>query len=266
MFRADLHCHTTFSDGTMEPKEVVHEACRRGLLGLAFTDHDDVGAHRVAVETARAAGVALVPGVELSCMEKGESVHILGYGFDIDAMHAICVDYKQLRDERNALMFERLAAFGMPLEIEALQRSGSLGRPQIALAMAKKGYVGSFGEAFEKWIGDDKPAFVKVQRYSVLEGIKHIHSCKGFAVLAHPHLIRHEPLLAELLAYPFDGIEAHYARMSPARSQRFEHIAKERGWFITGGSDFHGAIKSQATLGSSWSEEAVFLKLQGGRP
>lgn len=263
MFRADTHCHTNFSDGTEDPMELVRMAKESGLQGLAFTDHDDVSAHPYAIS--KGADIALLPGVELSCAEGQTSVHVLGYGFDVDAMHAVCKEYKQLRDERNEKMLARLQELGMPIDMSELISLGSLGRPQIALAMVKKGYVSSFRAAFDKWIGDRAPAFVQVDRYSPREGIEQIHSCGGFAVLAHPHLIENKALLKGLLTLDFDGIEACYGDFPKARSLPFEQIAQERGWFVTGGSDFHGSIKPHSRLGSSWTKEPIFTQMLEGR-
>lgn len=263
MFRADTHCHTTFSDGSLNPLELVQKARAEGLSALSFTDHDDADAYLMAREHADQLGFALAPGVELSCLEEGESIHILGYGFEIPPMQAILADYKRLRAERNCQMLAKLASLGMPIALEELPSSqGSLGRPHIALKMMEKGYVCSFREAFEKWIGDGKPAFAQVARPSVQEGIAHIHSCKGLAVLAHPHLVRPAHLFNQLLRYAFDGIEGYYGDFS---TDRFAKIGKERGWLVTGGSDFHGVGKRNERLGSSWSDEETFCRLQEGK-
>jgi len=262
MFRADTHCHTTFSDGAFEPVQLVEKALAEGLSGLSFTDHDDANAYIAAKERADQLGFALATGVELSCLEGGVSVHILGYGFNLPPMQGILADYKRRRDERNEQMLAKLASFDMPIDIHELPSRGSLGRPQIALKMIEKGYVRTFREAFDKWIGDGKPAFAQVARPSVQEGIAQIHGCGGLAVLAHPHLVRPASLLAELFTYDFDGIEGRYGDFT---SDKFEKIGEEKGWLITGGSDFHGVGKRNEQLGSSWSDEGTFRRLQEGR-
>lgn len=261
MFRADTHCHTTFSDGAFEPIALVEKALAAGLLGLSFTDHDDASAYVAAKERADQLGFALAPGVELSCLEEGQSVHILGYGFDVAEMGGVVADYKRQRNERNSQMLAKLASFGMPIELSELPSCGSLGRPQIALRMVEKGYVRSFREAFEEWIGDGRPAFAQVERSSVREGIAQIHSAGGLAVLAHPHLVRPEHLLRKLLTYDFDGIEGRYGDFT---TDRFVAIGQEKGWLVTGGSDFHGVGKRKERLGSSWSDEETFRRLQEG--
>lgn len=262
MFRADTHCHTTFSDGLLDPVALVEKAVAEGLSGLSFTDHDDASAYFVAKERADQLGCALALGVELSCLEEDTSVHILGYGFDLSAMQSILADYKQLRDERNRQMLDKLDALGMPMSFGELPHRGSLGRPQIAFCMVEKGYVRTFREAFDKWLGDGKPAFAQVARPSVREGIAQIHSCQGLAVLAHPHLVRPATLLNRLLTYDFDGIEGRYGDFM---TDRFEKMGVAKGWLVTGGSDFHGIAQKNNVLGSSWSDEATFRCLQEGR-
>lgn len=259
-FRADLHCHTTCSDGTLSPAELIDHAKKIGLSALSITDHDTTAAYPQALESARNAGIEMIAGIEFSCVWEGHSVHILGYGFD--PAHAtlqnLCLWHQNRRKKRYHKMLELLAQHGMPLEAE--QRP-LLGRPHIAQAMVDKGYVDSIQEAFHKWIGENKPCFNREEWKSVEESIAVIHEAGGLAIIAHPHLIKNSHVLQALLQMPFDGIECYYARFPTKKNAMFLKIAKKKGWKITGGSDFHGSVKPKNPLGSSWVSRQLFEAL-----
>jgi predicted metal-dependent phosphoesterase TrpH len=209
-FKADLHCHSTCSDGTFSPEQLVKHALEIGLKGLSITDHDTIEAYRTILPIAQELGLAMITGIEFSAMFKGVSVHILGYAFKWDDpdLLALCQKHKRRREERNAKMLHRLAKLGMPIEdkdiCEAFSTSHTLGRPHIAQAMINKGYVRTIPEAFKKYLGDGKSAFVQGESYSVEETIQAIHRAKGAAVIAHPHLIESKTTLRALLDMNFD--------------------------------------------------------------
>lgn len=262
-FRADLHCHTTCSDGTLTPEALVDHAVEIGLSGLSITDHDTIDAYLTAIPAARQRGLPLVYGVEFSCSHKGVSVHILGYAFSLThpAINALSEAHIERRTTRNQLVLELLAKKGMVLEPEEILGSHRPGRPHIALAMVKKGYVESIEQAFHLYLGDGKPCFVQGKTFSVEESIDVIHQSGGLAVIAHPHLMKDQPTMLDLLKMDFDGIEAYYARFLPHHHERWVKIAKQKKWLITGGSDFHGTNKTQNLLGSSWVDEETFRYL-----
>jgi predicted metal-dependent phosphoesterase TrpH len=262
-FRADLHCHTSCSDGSENPAAIIQIAKQAGLSGLSITDHDTVKAYEQAIPLAKEAGITLIPGVEFSATQDNHSVHILGYGFQIDheAIQQLCEKHKVRRKNRNLALLERLEKKGMPLTyqevIEAIPaktplKECSIGRPHIALAMLKKGYVQNIQEAFGKYIGDHCPCYVQGTTFSVDETIDTIHHAKGIAVIAHPHLIKNTSLLNLLLTKSFDGIECYYGNFMVSVHQHWIKIAKHRSWVITGGSDFHGTVKPTLKLGQSW--------------
>lgn len=266
-FRADLHCHTTCSDGTVTPKKIIELACQLDLKGLSITDHDTIEAYQEAIPIAKQQGVLLVSGVEFSASHLQQSVHLLAYSFALDSpsIHSLCQRHKQRRLKRNALILEQLASEGMPLTPEDFpsvlfekQSDRPLGRPHIALAMLHKGYVQSIQQAFHHYIGEGKSCYVAGEAISVEETLEIIHQAKGLAVIAHPHLIDNTSLLRELLEMKFDGIEGYYGRFTPAQQERWVKIGLHRGWLITGGSDFHGEIKPNLPLGSSWVNEETF--------
>lgn len=266
-FRADLHCHSTCSDGTLSPEELVQEALSAGLQGLSITDHDTVAAYHLAAASAEQTGISLIPGVEFSASLDNSSVHVLGYAYRLDSpsLLELCRRHAIRREERNREILEKLDLLGMPVTMEEVKASAearaSFGRPHIALAMVQKGYVQNIQDAFKRFIGDGRPAFAKGSLVSAEETLAALRESNGFAVIAHPHLIQDAALLKKLLEMPFDGIECYYARFLLESTSPWIDVASKRGWLMTGGSDFHGAVKPTISLGASWVGEETFQKL-----
>jgi 3',5'-nucleoside bisphosphate phosphatase len=252
--RADLHTHTTCSDGTLTPQELILAAQDAQLDVLSITDHDTLQAYGELPKSA----LTIIPGIEFSSQLRGISVHILGYSFQLDhsGLQQFLKEQRQRRTERNEQIVANLHRLGVPIPLEEVVAAGrgSIGRPHIAKVLLKAGFVGSVQKAFDLYLGDGKPAYAGGVRPSIAEVIAVLHEAGGFAVLAHPHFIRDRALLHEVLQEPFDGLEAHYALQPSAEWVR---IAKERGLFVTGGSDFHGAIKPNYTLGASLAPEST---------
>lgn len=267
-FRADLHCHSTCSDGTLTPEELVRLAYDKGLNGLSITDHDNTEAYELALPVARQLNFPLIPGVEFSASLKGVSVHILGYSFTSGhpALKALCDRQAARRLDRNMMILANLDKLGLPLSIEeVISISGcqhTIGRPHIALAMIKKGYVESIQKAFKKFLGEGKPAFATGSHITPEETIEAIHAAQGFAIIAHPHLIVHNRSLKQLLEMNFDGLECFYSRFQKEQNKRWVTICQKKGWIMTGGSDFHGDVKPNVSLGCSWVDQETFQKLQ----
>jgi predicted metal-dependent phosphoesterase TrpH len=265
MFRADLHCHSTSSDGTLSPESLVRHAVEIGLNGLAITDHDTIDAYATALPVAKELGLPLVSGVEFSTMWEGYSVHILGYSFDLDNsdLHAFCKKHHIRREERNGEILQNLVRHGMPVTMEEVLAIGpedgfTVGRPHIAQAMVQRGYVKTVDEAFKAWIGGGRPCFSLGKSYQPEETIDVIHNAGGLAVIAHPHLIRPKKIANTLLNLPFDGIEGYYARLPLNQEEKWVALAKKQEWICTGGSDFHGTVKPHIPLGCSWVGEEIF--------
>lgn len=265
-FRADLHCHTTCSDGTVTPEEIILLAAKIGLRGLSITDHDTVSAYEQAVPAAEKAGIELISGVEFSASHRDISVHILAYAFSLSNEHILsfCRSHQERRHNRNKTILKLLAKHGMPIEDTDLLGNDyhTIGRPHIAQAMVKKGYVSSIQDAFNKYLKEGGPCYAAGDVFSVEETLDVIHQANGLAFIAHPHLINNERLIRQLLEMPFDGLEGYYARFQPSQEERWVKIAKKKGWLITGGSDFHGTVKEMIPLGCSWVNEEIFRKLQ----
>lgn len=265
-FRADLHCHTACSDGTTQPEEIIQLAINKGLQGLSITDHDTIQAYVQAAPLAQNKGLPLISGVEFSALHQQSSVHILAYSFSLTSslIQEFCQQHHQRRLQRIQMMLEKLTAYGIPLSLDDLSSHispHSFGRPHIALALVKKGYVQTIQQAFQQYIGEGKPCYVQGQGFSVEETIDLIHQAHGLAVIAHPHLIDQPKTLRDLLAMNFDGIEGYYSRFPQTEHDRWIKIGAHRGWIITGGSDFHGSIKPNVSLGCSWVNEETFHTL-----
>lgn len=267
-FRADMHCHSTCSDGSATPLELIDLACKIGLKGLSITDHDTIEAYHEAMPAAFAKQLPLIPGLELSAVHKNVSIHILAYSFRLDSLpiNDFCRQQREMREERNRLILDLLAKHDMPLSVDDFPvdhlSSYSVGRPHIALAMMKNGYVKSVQQAFHEHIGEGKPSYAPGNRVTVEETLEIIHQAQGLAVIAHPHLISHVAVLRDLLSMNFDGIEGYYARFPKSEQERWIKIGARKGWLITGGSDYHGEIKPGIALGSSWVGEDIFNALQ----
>lgn len=267
IIRADLHCHSTCSDGTLSPKELVELAHASGLQGLSITDHDTIDAYRDLHSYARDHfSISLIHGIEFSCTHRNKSIHVLGYSFSLQntALQAHCQKHRERREARHLKILALLEKNRIRIteqEIKTIAKGAPIGRPHIAQAIVNRGYALTVEEAFRKFIGDGKPCFVKSEAFPVEETIEIIHQAGGFAVIAHPHLIRNAIITRELLEMAFDGIECFYSRFSLPQNQIWVDIANKKGLFITGGSDFHGAIKPSIALGCSWTPENTFFHL-----
>lgn len=266
-FRADLHCHSTCSDGTVTPAEIIQLACQLNLQGLSITDHDTIAAYQEAFPIAQTKGLPLIPGVELSATHHQTSVHILAYSFPLHSsiIEEFCRRHFERRNLRYQKILDLLASKEMPLSLEDLTLNSStqsLGRPHIASAMVKRGYVQNIQQAFREYLGEGKCCYVPGEAFSVEETLEVIHKAGGLAIIAHPHLIEQVGIVKDLLEMPFDGIEGYYARFPASAHERWLKIGARKGWIITGGSDFHGTIKPNLPLGGSWVNAETFAILQ----
>lgn len=264
-FRADLHCHSTFSDGTCTPQELIELAIKLGLKGLSITDHDTTLAYTVALPYSQDRQFDLIPGIEFSASHEGESVHVLGYAFPPFHPQIIdlCAQHSLRRDFRNKEILKRLSSIGIPLTLEDVEQSSgskleTIGRPHIANALVKRGYVSTIKDAFRLYLGEGKSAYVKGSAISVEKTLETLHAANGLAFIAHPHLIDNPRLKFQLLDMNFDGLEAYYGTFNREENERWVNIARKKGWLMSGGSDFHGDIKPNVSLGSSWVSQEHF--------
>ncbi|MBI4329016.1 MAG: PHP domain-containing protein [Chloroflexi bacterium] len=255
----DLHLHTTASDGVLAPSQLVRSAIEAGLEIIAITDHDSTEGLGEAFQTARAyPRLALIPGIELGTdIPEGEA-HILGYFVDyrdIELQRTLA----RFRDDRIArarAMLERLARLGMPVEwarVTAIAGEAALGRPHVAHAMVEKGYVATVREAFDRFLGYGRPAYVEREKFAPPEAISLIQRVHGLAVLAHPMFVPHlDRLLPALAEAGLEGMETYYAFASPAVRRSLLKKCQRHGLFPTGGSDYHGpGLAEECTIGGA---------------
>ncbi len=271
----DLHAHTTASDGTLAPAELVAEAVRRGLRVLAITDHDSTEGVRPALAAAAAhPPLEIVPGIEINTEVDGAEVHVLGYFLDHEAgwLGALLREFREERAGRVHRIAERLAALGLPIdpgEVFALVREGSAGRPHVAQVMVQKGYVATVKEAFDRYLRAGAPAYVSHRKLTVGEACDVIHRAGGVAVMAHPGFhAGAEPLVrARAGGRRLDGVECYYAEHTPEQTAAFVALCRQLDLVPTGGSDFHGPAVRAATLGQPPVPRAAYeaLRRRAGR-
>jgi predicted metal-dependent phosphoesterase TrpH len=253
---ADLHSHTTASDGALSPRELVKLAARHGVRVLAVTDHDSVSGLPEAIDEAGKHGIEIVPGLEINCDVTGAEIHVLGYCVDWRAewFEAFLAEQRAERTARVHRMVERLGELGLPLtaeEVFAICKEGSPGRPHVAQAMVKRGYVKSVREAFDRYLRTNGPANVPRRRLTPVEAVQVIRRARGVPVLAHPGLANRDELIPELVEAGLAGIETFYPEHSAGQIEAYRALCRARGLVATGGSDYHGPHTGRAsTLGT----------------
>jgi len=271
-FRADLHIHSYFSDGTMSPEEILYLAKENNLAGLSITDHDTIEAYtKELFDLAKKMEIRLIRGVEISSELNDEAVHILAYNFDVDNLifKEFLNEVQKKRRLRNIGILKKLNEKKIQISEEELNNfthknniaQTIVGRVHIAQLMVEKGYVNSFQKAFEFYLQDKGPCYVRGFKFLPNKIIDEIHKINGKAILAHPNLIKNKQVINNLLNLPFDGLEAYYGKLIFSQEQKWVEIAKKHNMLITGGSDFHGNIRPYITLGCSWVNEENFNNL-----
>jgi predicted metal-dependent phosphoesterase TrpH len=242
--RINLHLHTTVSDGLFSPAQVVKRAQEIGLDLFSITDHDTADAYKMLSD--QLASLRILPGMEISSMHYGNDVHILAFGCDFKnkALHEMTEMYLQGRKNRAILMIDLLAEMGIKISLEeVIAVAGSrelIVRPHIAQILLKRGYVASKNEAFDKYIGNFKPAFVPKPELKVESVIQIIHDAGGWAVVAHPGKLVNAKYVHEFIEMGLDGIEVWHPDHYQAEVEAFTALAQKNGLFMTAGSDFHG--------------------------
>lgn len=266
----DLHTHSTCSDGTLTPAEVVKIAKEKGLSAIALTDHDTVDGLPEAIEAGKKYGIEVITGIEFSVAADTE-MHLLGLGFNLDcpAIKNILDEMIFQREKRNHTVIELLANIGIYITIDdilAESTSRVTGRSQIAKAMLKKGYVSSIKEAFDKYLSFGKPAFVERNTLTPEEAIEIIHKCSGKAFLAHLNQTGKTDdelysLLKHLKNCGLDGIEGYYTEYTEEMNSKYRNMAEKTGLLLSGGSDFHGTNKDGYELGAGKGNLRIPYKL-----
>jgi len=268
--RADLHVHTTASDGRLVPEDIVRLAIKTGLNVIAITDHDSVDGVALALKAAKAfPSVTVIPGVEINTDVPHGEVHILGYFINHtdSKLRSTLYRLRASRKGRAITMIRKLKALGMKIEwqrVQELAGSGSICRPHIAQALLEKGYITSFQEAFAKYIGREGPAYVEREKVTPVEAVKLVAEANGLPVLAHPaNIDALDQLLPQLINAGLVGIEVWYNNYFPETIDRIKAIASEHRLIATGGSDYHGFGDDTETLLGGiavppWAVEQLF--------
>jgi 3',5'-nucleoside bisphosphate phosphatase len=257
--RFDLHAHTTASDGTLTPAELVRAALDIPLDLLVITDHDTVAGFEPAREAAANTALRVRAGVEVSVLHEGHSIHVLGYGIDPSSKKLITSlgALKQGREERARTIVKLLAEAGAPIQWEqvALLGRGAIGRPHIARVLIEQGYARDIADAFDRLIGPGCPAYLPSGRLDPTEAIGLIRDAGGHAALAHAMLLDAgvdlDRLLDHLQSVGLTGLEVYHTEHDEAARERLLQIAHKRGLWWSGGSDFHGPSKPRAHLGGT---------------
>ena len=251
---ADLHVHTSQSDGTYTPAQLVKESLKRGLGAIAIVDHDTVEAIPEAIAAALGTDLEIISGIELTAQYENQEIHLLGYFLDyrnkplLEKLKSVQLN----RIQRVHKIINNLAGMGVTLNAQTvfnISGKGTVGRMHIARALVEEGWVSSTSEAFRKYIGDKSPAYVLGFRLTPQEAIKLINDAGGLAVLAHPYMLHNDALITEFSSYGLQGIEVYYPEHSQAMVNFYLDLAKKLDLLVTGGSDFHGSVKPDIKLG-----------------
>ena len=273
----DLHIHSTASDGTFTPAQVVSHAHRLKLKAIAITDHDTVSGSKEALLSGIPPSLEFLTGVEISATPPSfypgsGSFHLLGYSIRLDdpQLNRTLEKLQQARKNRNPAIINRLNELGISITLDEVRREageGQLGRPHIAQLMVKKRAAASIDEAFDRFLGTGKPAYVNKQRVECFEAIEIILAAGGVPVLAHPGLLDYktdnqlDELIGKLKKAGIQGVEVYYSGHTPDQTRLYAELAKRHDLLMTGGSDFHGTIQPEIEMGSGQGDLIVPYEL-----
>ena len=269
----DLHLHTTASDGRCTPRELVERVAAAGVTVMAVTDHDTTASVTEVQTRAAGCGIEALAGIEVTAAENGRDVHVLGYF--LDPQEAKLNEFLRLqrarRVERVRMIAARLAELGVPIDLQSLLDQGtrdgnrSIGRPQVARALQRAGHVADTKEAFDRFLGAGRPAFVSRQGSPTEIVIGIIHGAGGIASLAHPGRTRLDSRIEALALSGLDAIEVYHSDHDDAAIERYRRMASGLGLLITGGSDFHGDPTHGIEPGASTLPAEEWQRLSAAR-
>ncbi|MFH1359822.1 MAG: PHP domain-containing protein [Candidatus Omnitrophota bacterium] len=252
---ADLHIHTQYSDGTLSCQDIITESLQAGLACISITDHDSLDGIKPTMALAKEVNLEVISGIELSSEINGKDIHILGYFIDEEnqALLQTLKKIQQIRIERIKKMIQKLKELDIGNihleEVCSLGASKALGRPHLAACLEQKGYVSSIKEAFDRFLAEGKPAYVKKYKQSPQEAIDSIRQADGLAVLAHPMVSDVDDLIPAFVEAGLKGLEIFYPGYQEKTIQYYEGLAQKYQLLITGGSDSHGKTKSHTAIG-----------------
>lgn len=270
----DLHTHSTASDGTLSPTELIQAAKDAGLEAISLTDHDTTGGLEEASAKAKDLAIEFIPGCELSVVSPSGNMHILGYWIPAGAskLSLTLESLRKRRHERNHLIMAKLNALGLGIhydEVLAVAGGDAVGRPHIAQVMHSKGYVDSVNEAFRAYLGSEGKAYVPKDKLGPRQAIELLKSVNATVVLAHPFLLGLQGpdlrgVIRQLKDYGLDGLEVYYTMHRPDQTETYLRIAQDMDLLVTGGSDFHGTVKPEVRLGVGFGTLFVPYELLTG--
>jgi predicted metal-dependent phosphoesterase TrpH len=269
----DLHLHTTASDGRCSPLELVEQAAAAGITIMAATDHDTTASVAAVTTLAAERGMEAISGIEVTAVEDGRDVHVLGYFLNPaqTELMAFLATQRRTRVDRVRAIGARLDELGMPIDVEALiavagRESGrAIGRPQVARAMVQAGYLPNTREAFDRWLGRDQPAFVPRIGPSPETVIETIHHAGGLASLAHPGRTQIDGRIPALRDAGLDALEAYHSDHDTAAVDRYQRLADDLGLLVTGGSDYHGDPMHGVSIAASTLPREGWQRLHQAR-
>lgn len=261
----DLHIHSTASDGTLTPADIIALALRLRLGAISITDHDSIAGSREALLNGIPEALGFLTGVEISAEPPPSypgagSIHILGYGMRLDdpELNGTLEKLQDARKDRNPQIVARLNKLGIAIRLEEVEceaGDGQPGRPHIAKLLVKKGIVRTIDDAFDRYLGNGKPAYVDKFRIESNQALELINAAGGIPVLAHPCLLELESdqqldeILREMMSMGLKGLEVYFSEHSPEQTQRYAELAKRCDLLMTGGTDFHGDIQPEVQMG-----------------
>ena len=249
----DLHMHSTASDGSRAPADVVRAAKRASLVAIALTDHDTVSGLPEARQVGDELGVRVINGVELSAVEGDSETHLLGLHLsDTTVLERGLADLRDMRGRRAARIVELLQSQGVQVTLDDVMLqagTGAIGRPHVARALVADGWAVDVRDAFDRYLGAGRPAYVAKDQLGMREAIAMVHAAGGLAVLAHPGSSATRERLEALRALGVDGVEVKHPSHSPQDTARIRSLAEQLGLLLSGGSDWHGAGDGPRTIG-----------------
>ena len=249
----DLHMHSTASDGSRAPADVVRAAHGAGLVAIALTDHDTVDGLREAQQAGAELGVRIVTGVELSAVEGSAETHVLGLHLhDVQVLERGLGELRAMRQRRAQQIVDKLIEIGVQVtydDVLAQAGDGALGRPHVARALVADGWATDVRDAFDRYLGAGRPAYVPKDQLDMTDAIAMIHASGGLAVLAHPGGAGTRERLTSLMAIGLDGVEVKHPSHSQSDTARLRTLCEQLGLVVSGGSDWHGAADGPRTIG-----------------
>lgn len=264
--KIDLHLHTTASDGTWEPEELIDRAIKLGFSCISITDHDSIHSIKKAIEYSKDKPIEVISGVELSVEYKKQDIHLLAYGIDIEneEFQAVMDFFHKKRKERAKEIIRKLNAIGMGISYEDLADSNSdpaLGRLHIANALIESGHVTNLSKAFKKYLLPGKPAYVEKEILTPEKAIEITHKAGGINVLAHPGIYkRYRKNITEFKEFGIEGIEVFHTNHLPDMTKKLLDIAEKESLLVTGGSDCHGINKEHTLIGKIELPHKYFIE------